>query len=253
MEYNEKKILDAFTLYARLASRGELLKLDAAAYFDDEDVRALLENYVKAVQCTLVSDSEYLYLLPVSLESPFHISNDTFKKKYLTAKSVNMDIYLMYMAVIVLFGCFYDSYQTMDPLEFVSMERWLTSMDARIEALAQHSEEELQARELEMNFNWLAILRKWSDMDSLKETVKKQDARTNSRLSFLNMTREFLLQQKLIRELGNNELALTEKARTVVSAYYMETDYNRGIMDFMYACDHQPKQEKEEQDHAIHQ
>ena len=159
MEYSEKKILDAFTLYARLASRGELLKLDAAAYFDDEDVRALLENYVKAVQCTLVSDSEYLYLLPVSLESPFHISNDTFKKKYLTAKSVNMDIYLMYMAVIVLFGCFYDSYQTMDPLEFVSMERWLTSMDARIEALAQHSEEELQARELEMNFNWLAILR----------------------------------------------------------------------------------------------
>ena len=104
------------------------------------------------------------------------------------------------------------------------------NMDARIEALAQHSEEELQARELEMNFNWLAILRKWSDMDSLKETVKKQDARTNSRLSFLNMTREFLLQQKLIRELGNNELALTEKARTIVSAYYMETDYNRGIM-----------------------
>ena len=251
MEYSEKKILDAFTLYARLASRGELLKLDAAAYFDDEDVRALLENYVKAVQCTLVSDSEYLYLLPVSLESPFHISNDTFKKKYLTAKSVNMDIYLMYMAVIVLFGCFYDSYQTMDPLEFVSMERWLTSMDARIEALAQHSEEELQARELEMNFNWLAILRKWSDMDSLKETVKKQDARTSSRLSFLNMTKEFLLAQKLIHELGNNELALTEKARTIVSAYYMETGYNHGIMDFMYACDHQQPGKKEEQEHAI--
>ena len=251
MEYSEKKILDAFALYAKLAGKGELLKLDAAAYFDDEDVRALLENYAKAVQCTLVSDSDYLYLLPVSLDSPFHISNETFKKKYLTVKSVNMDIYLMYMAIIVLFGCFYDSYQTMDPLDFVPMERWLTSMDERIASLAQHSEEELQKQELALNFNWLAILRKWSDMDSLKETVKKQDARTNSRLSFLNMTKDFLLEQKLIHDLGNHELALTEKARTIVSAYYMETEYNRGIMDFMYACDHQKPEQKGEQAHAV--
>ena len=251
MEYSEKKILDAFMLYAKLSSKGELLKLDAAAFFEDEDVRALLENCAKAVQCTLVSDSDYLYLLPISMESPFHISNDTFKKKYLTAKAVNMDIYLMYMAVIVLFGCFYDSYQTLDPLEFVSMERWLGSMDERIGALSQHSEEELQARELEMNFNWLAILRKWLDMDSLKETVKKQDARTNSRLSFLNMTKDFLLQQRLIHDLGNDELALTEKAKTIVSSYYMETDYNRGIMDFMYSCDHRNPEKEEAGNDAV--
>ena len=241
MEYREEQFLKAFGLYTQLAAKGELLKLDASVYYEDNEIKAILDNYVRAVQCTLISDTENLYLVPVSMESPFHITNDAFKKEYLMAKAVNMDIYLLYLAVIVLFGCFYDSYQTADPADFVTMDRWLETMDQRVAAILQQEEVFLREKEVELNFNWVTLSHKWSDMDGIRETVKKQDARTVSRLSFLNIVKDFLIRQHLVTDLGQQELELTEKAKTIVRLYYMEMEYNKGIFDFMYSCDHQPQ------------
>lgn len=251
MEYQDDTILKAFQLYAGLASKGEIAKVDCTAYFEDEHVRSLVDNYASAVQCTLVSDADYLYLIPISMDSPFHMSNNSIKKEYMTAKSVNMDIYLMYLAIIVLFGCFYDSYESTEPLQFVTMQHWMENMDLRMESLNRHGEDVLKAKEGELNVNWLALLRKWTDMDSIRETAKKQDARTNSRLSFLNMTKEFLIKQHLVRDIGNHEIELTDKARTIYISYYMDREYNKGITDFMYDEDHR-EDVKEGENNAIH-
>lgn len=251
MEYRDDIVLKAFQLYASLASKGELSKVDSSSYFEDEAVRSLVDNYAQLVQCTVMSDADYLYLIPISMESPFHISNENIKKEYMTAKSVNMDIYLMYLAIIVLFGCFYDSYETTEPLQFITMQHWLENMDVRMESLASHDEETLKAKEGELNVNWLALLRKWTDMDSIKETVKQQDARTNSRLSFLNLTKAFLVSQHLLRDIGGQEVELTDKAKTVYISYYMDREYNKGITDFMYELDHTDNI-KEGEYHAIH-
>lgn len=252
MELSQNKILQAFDVYARLAARGELQKQEAVVLWEDDEVRHLVENFARHVQCIIIDDAENYYLIPLSMESPFHISNETFKRKYMPAKAINMDMYLLYLAVIVLFGCFYDSYQTSDPAEFVTMARWLEQMDYCIDSLKHQDEEVLRQKEKEFNYNWLALVRKWTDMDSLKETVRRQDSRTNSRLSFLNMTKDFLVSQHLIHELGNQELQLTEKARIIIHSYYMNSEYNRGIMDFMYNLDHQPSG-KEETHHAVNQ
>ncbi|WP_298465637.1 DUF6063 family protein [uncultured Mitsuokella sp.] len=251
----EENVMLAFDIYARLAVSGQVRKAEISAYWENEEVRHFVERFVGQVQCVLISDADYLYLLPASLESPFHISNEAFKKRYMTSKAVNMDIYLLYLSIIVLFGCFYDSYQTQEPADFVSMSTWLEAMNGRIESLHRHDEETLKAAEGAMNFNWLTLMRKWDDLDSIKETARKQDARTNSRLSFLSMARSFLLQQHLVREIGNDELVLTEKARAIFANYFMEASYNNGILDFMYELDHKDVQdgEKGADDHAIHQ
>ena len=62
------------------------------------------------------------------------------------------------------------------------------------------------------------------------------------------MAKNFLIRQQLLRDVGNDELILTEKAKTIIVTYYMEEEHNRGIMNFMYQLDH-----KEEIHHAVHQ
>lgn len=250
---NQNKILQAFDIYAALAAKGEISRSDAAAIWEDEDIRLLVENFAQHVRCTIIDDSVNYYLIPLALESPFHISNDTFKRKYLPAKAVNLDMYLLYLAVIVLFGCFYDSYQTNKPVEFVTMSRWLEEMDQHIEALNRHDEAVLQAREREDNYNWLALIHKWQDMDSIKETAHKQDGRTSSRLSFLNRARDFLITEGLLRDIGAQQVELTEKAQIIITSYYMNSEYNRGIMNFMYDLDHKEDTEKEGKNHASYQ
>lgn len=234
----EENMIAAFDIYARLAAQGQVRKMEIPIYWENDEVRHFVGVFASRVQCALISDAEYLYLLPIVMDSPFHISNDSFKKKYMTAKSVNMDIYLLYLSIIVLFGCFYDSYQSEDPTDFVSLSVWLEAMNGRIESLHRHDEETLKAAEREMDFNWLTLMRKWDDLDSIKETAKRQDARTNSRLSFLIMAKRFLVKQGLIREIGNDEMELTEKARAIFANYFMEENHNHEILDFMYQLDH---------------
>lgn len=248
MEYTDEIIQAAFQIYTKLASQGQILKSESGRYWDDDEVRSLTNAYAQAVQCTIIHDALYLYLIPIAADSPFHMRNDTIKKEYLTAKSVNMDIYLMYLSIIVLFGIFYDSYQSAEPLQFVPLSRWLDEMNQRMDTLQRYDPALLRQVETEQNINWTSLIKKWADMDSIKETVKKQDARTNSRLSFLIMTKNFLIRQQLLHDAGNDELVLTEKAKTIIVTYYMEEEYNRGIMNFMYQLDH-----KEEINHAVHQ
>ncbi|WP_296822179.1 DUF6063 family protein [uncultured Megasphaera sp.] len=172
MELSQNKIFQAFDVYARLAARGELQKQEVTVLWEDDEVRHLVENFARHVQCIIIDDAENYYLIPLSMESPFHISNETFKRKYMPAKAINMDMYLLYLAVIVLFGCFYDNYQTSDPAEFVTMAWWLEQMDYCIDSLKHQDDEVLRQKEKEFNYNWLALVRKWTDMDSLKETVR---------------------------------------------------------------------------------
>jgi hypothetical protein len=238
MDYTQRQVATAFGLYAELSSKGEIKRENADEYFEDENVRALVEQFAQQVKCTIVSDLTKLYLLPVAQISPFHITNDSFKRLYLPSKAVNLDIYMMYLAIIVLFGKFYDSYQSMEPLEFVTLDGWLASMDERITALKNYDAEMLKRLDAEYDFNWSALIVKWEDVDDVKETVKKQDGRTNSRISFLNIAKNFLEQQNLLLDIGNNEMKLTEKAMVIIQHYYMEQEYNRGILDFMYQFDH---------------
>lgn len=243
----EENMIAAFDIYARLAAQGQVCKAEIPAYWENDEVRHFVGVFVSRVQCALISDAEYLYLLPIAMDSPFHISNDSFKKKYMTAKSVNMDIYLLYLSIIVLFGCFYDSYQSENPIDFVSLSAWLEAMNGRIESLHRHDEETLKVAEREMDFNWLTLMRKWDDLDSIKETAKRQDARTNSRMSFLIMAKRFLAKQGLVREIGNDEMELTEKARAIFANYFMDENYSHGILDFMYQLDHKDSKESEKE------
>ena len=48
------------------------------------------------------------------------------------------------------------------------------------------------------------------------------------------MQRRFLIEQEISEEIGNQELTLTEKAKTIVQRYFMELEYNRGILEFLY-------------------
>lgn len=174
----------------------------------------------------------------------FHVSNDYIKKTYLPAKAVNVDLYMMYVSIIVLFGEFYDSYQTIEPTrDFISLNDWLSSLNERISSLKEQGDKKLKELDSKYDYNWSSVVKKWTDIDEIRETAKVQDARTASRKGFLNIVKHFLESQDLIEDIGNEELALTEKARTIIQKYYMEYDYNRGILDFMYNIDNR-KEEK---------
>lgn len=239
MDYTQNQVMESFRIYAGLARTGQVKRAEAHAYFEDNLIRDLLDKFAYEVQATIVSDRENLYLLPIIQTSPFHVTNDSLKRLYMPSRALNMDIYMMYLAIIVLFGKFYDSYQSMDPLEFVTMGAWLADMNERIAALKNHGEETLKNAEKEQDFNWMMLIQKWEDMDDLKDSVKRQDSRTISRLSLLNTAKAFLEKQDLLLDIGNNEVQLTEKAKTVIQRYFMQDEYNRGILAFIYQYENQ--------------
>ena len=41
----------------------------------------------------------------------------------------------------------------------------------------------------------------------------------------------------MIYDIGNNEMELTEKTKVIVQRYYMDYEYNRGLLDFIYQFD----------------
>ncbi|MGG3693697.1 DUF6063 family protein [Heyndrickxia ginsengihumi] len=149
----------------------------------------------------------------------------------------------MYVTIIILIGEFYDSYQTIEPTrDFISMSDWLEQVNDRLETLQEIEEEELKEIEKEYEYNWSAIIGKWADMDDIKETAKVQSGRTISRLSFLYTVKRFLIAQELVQDIGNDELQLTEKAKVIVQRYFMELEYNRGILEFIYSIDRQKEE-----------
>ena len=116
--------------------------------------------------------------------------------------------------------------------------------------LKAHNEEDLKQYEGEFSYNWSAIIEKWDTMDDIKETAKRQSGNTISRLSFLDMVRRFMHDQGLVEEVGEGELGLSEKTKVIVQRYYMELEYNRGILNFLYNLDERKKNSEEGQHHA---
>lgn len=246
MAYEEEQIMKAFRIYSILAAKGVGEKDELRSYLVDDRIRGLVDRFAHEVQCTLVVAGEYVYLMPQIDTSIFHVSNESLKKDYFPARSQNADIYLMYVAIIILFGEFYDGYQSMGPTrDFLPLGDWLEILNERISALKEHGEEDLRELEREFSYNWLSVIDKWDAMDDLRENVQSQDARTVSRLSFLNTVKGFLTDQELIHDLGNDELELTEKAKTIIRRYYMEYEFNRGILDVIYSLDQRAEAETE--------
>ncbi|MEJ8552628.1 DUF6063 family protein [Tepidibacter sp. Z1-5] len=249
MIYNQEQVIQAFKIYSKLAVNGYGDTDELRLYLADDAIRGLVEQFAKEVDCTIFVAGDCIYLIPISMSSPFHISNENIKKTYLPSKATNIDIYVMYVAVIIMFGEFYNSYQTIEPTrDFLSIDDWLLRVNDRILSLKAYDKEELKELEKEYEYNWISIVEKWDAMDDLKEKVKTQDARVSSRLSFLNTVKKFLEAQELIVDIGNDELELTQKAKTIVQRYYMEHEYNRGILEFMYKLE-QMKGEKEDAGH----
>ncbi|WP_289139633.1 DUF6063 family protein [uncultured Brevibacillus sp.] len=232
--YENEQVMAAFQLYSQLSRDGQADIERMRQYFANDMLRGLVDQFAQEVDCTIIPAGDKLYLVPVAVASPFHIKNSTVKKEYLSAKAKNIDLYLMYVAILVLFGEFYDSYHSHNiTRDFITMFNWLESVDARIQALKEHDQESLQRLDAEFEFNWSQLVEKWDAIDDLRETSKQQDGRTNSRLGFLSQVQNFLMQQELITDLGNQEITLTEKAQTIVQRYYMDTEYNRGILEFI--------------------
>ena len=234
MMYDNEQVLTAFRIYSQLSRDGEADSESMRQYTANDVIRGLVDQFAQEVDCIVIPAGEKLYLVPEAATSPFHIKNATLKKEYLSAKAKNIDVYMMYLAILVLFGQFYDSYHSQEPTrDFITLENWLECIDMRIQALKEHGTEKLQALDAEYEYNWNQLVEKWDAIDDLRESSRQQDGRTNSRLGFLSLVQNFLIQQGLVHDLGNQELALTEKAKTIVQRYYMDTQYNRGILDFL--------------------
>lgn len=238
MNYNEHEIMNAFKIYAELSLKGECDLNAYESFMLDDRVRGLVEQFCDDVNCTVLVTDKRLLLIPLIMGSPFHISNERLKKDYLPKNALNADIYLLYFAIIILYGLFYDSYNTTEPvLEFLPMAMWLDTLNQYIETLANHDQDSLHELEKEMQYNWLAIIDKWHAIDDTNEKVKKQNARTNSRLSFMNSVKEFMVGQELLVDVGNMEVVLTEKSKDVVRRYYMDSEHNRNLLEFLYSME----------------
>ncbi|WP_079504799.1 DUF6063 family protein [Mesobacillus jeotgali] len=247
MNYSESKVMQAFELYMILARDGQAGSDSLSLYIADDSVRALVDGFAHKVDCVIVPAGEKMYMIPKTKLSPFHVNNDYIKRTYLKSGATNADLYLLYFASIVLFGAFYDSYQTLEPTrDFLQLDDWVKLVHERIDLLKELDDEMLKEREREFSYNWGQIVGKWDDMNDIKESAKKQSGNTISRLSFMDTVKRFLVAQELIAEIGNNEIILTEKAKTIVQRFFMEVEYNKGILEFIY-------QWEEEAEYADHQ
>lgn len=245
MNYSEQTVTKAFQIYTTLAREGVADKESVQLYRADDQIRGLLDTFSREVDCVIVGTSEQLFLIPETKLSPFHVSNDWIKRNYLRSSATNGDIYLLYFATIILFGSFYDTYQSQEATrQFLRKEEWIRFIQERIDQLKSHEKETLASLEKEFSYNWSIIIEKWEDMDDIKETAKKQTGNTISRFSFIDTVKRFLIDQALIQEIGNDEFTLTEKAKTIIQRYFMEVEYNKGIFEFIYRFER-------EESHAI--
>ena len=231
----DQQLMSAFKIYARLNADGRILKENAKLYHTDDDVRGTLMAFAAEVDCTIISADKYLYMVPLTKNSIFHMTNDEIKRKYFPSRALNMDIYLMYVAIIVFVGEFYDSYQTTRPTrEFITTVDWLSSLNERLSGLRDFEDDYLKDMEEEYDYNWLDILGNWEAMDNVKEGIRRRTARTVSRMSFMMIVKNFMLGEGIAKEIGADELVMTDKTKAIVTKYFMEYEFNRGIIDFIY-------------------
>lgn len=231
----QQAVMEAFKIFTRLSQSGQMPKAEAVAYLEDDEVRGLLSEFVEEVSCAILTAGEKLYMVPLNQNSFFHMSNQEIKERYLPARALNMDIYLMYVAMMIFIGEFYDSYQSSEPTrDFLTVTDWLESVTNRLSAMKALDEEKLIELEKEYEYNWLGILKRWEDLDIINESVKKQTAKSGSKISFLNIVKNFMVAQDLAVEVGFDEIALTQKAKVIVGRYFMDYEYNRGVLELLF-------------------
>lgn len=231
----DERLMSVFKLYAQLNANGKILKEQAGIYNRDDEARGMLMAFVGEVDCTIIAAGKYLYMVPLTKNSIFHVTNDDIKKTYFPSRALNMDVYLMYVAIIIFIGEFYDSYQTTRPTrEFITTVDWLSSLNERLNHIREFDDQHLKAMEEAYDYNWLDILKNWEAMDNVKEGIKRRTARTVSRMSFMMIVKNFMLKEGIAKEIGADELVLTEKTNAIVTKYFMEYEYNRGIIEFIY-------------------
>lgn len=238
MHIKRDNVMKAFKVYTALARDGMVGKAELGDYDGEDEVRSLLEEFADGVDCAIVRTADGLYLIPETSLSPFHVSNDWLKRTYLRADSLNADIYLVYFATIVLFGAFFDRYHSQEQtLQFITDAEWLKRIDERVRVLESLDTEKLIQSEREFSYNWRLIIEKWRDMDDIKESAKRQSGNTISRLSFLDRVKRFLISEGLVKEIGNAELTITEKAKVIIQRFFMNAEFNNNILEFIYDTD----------------
>lgn len=235
MNYSERNVLCAFSIYTQLARDGWADVEAVKQYTGEADIQSLLEKFAREVDAVIIRTTDHLYMIPETRYSEFHVSNDWIKRTHLGTSALNADIYLLYFATIVLLGAFFDRYNTEEPtLQFLRLTDWVTKMNERIRYLQTYNEEQLSDLESEFNYNWRAIIDKWEDMDDIKESAKRQRGRTISRLSFIHKAKDFLIAEGIIKDIGNQEVTITEKTQIIIQRYFMDVAYNKNIFEFIY-------------------
>lgn len=235
MYYDGENVMKAFKLYTKLAREGFIKEEDFQQYMSINEVSDLIDLYAKEMDCVLFITGNQLYMVPKTMSSPFHVINEYLRKTYFKSGATNSDLYLAYFATIVMLGEFYNSYSTNEPTRhFLSLERWVEAVNERIDVLAQHSEERLKELEMEHSYNWLSIIENWMALDTIKESAKSQKGQTLSRLSFIHTVKNFLIKEKVINDIGNDEVELTDRAKMIVQRYFMNLEFNNAILQFLY-------------------
>ncbi|MDO4765376.1 MAG: DUF6063 family protein [Eubacteriales bacterium] len=226
------QIMEAHKIYHRLLQNGKASKEDCRAIAEPE-VRQLVESFAAEAKAAIIGAGDYYYFIPLTEGSDYHRSNEEIRK-FLPGNSKNIDIYMMYLAIIILVGEFYNSYHTSQMTrDFLTISDWLASMNERLEALGAIGTEKLKQLEREYEYNWLGIIERWNELDIIKEGTK-EIATTKSRKAFLGNVIRFLQAEELVEEVGPEEYCLTLKMRIIVTHYFMDYQYNRGILDLIY-------------------
>ncbi|SMC33473.1 DUF6063 family protein [Sporomusa malonica] len=237
MRYEQNDVIKAFQLFSLLTQQGFIEKDDVEFYRINEEVQSLVEQFAREVDAVLVLAADIVYLIPATALSPFHVKNEQLRRE-MGSNATNADIYMMYFCILVFIGEFYNSYLSNEvQRDFLTTSQWLDVLQERLNTLRQHSADDLSRHAEELQYNWLAILEKWDALNDLKESAQSQKGNTVSRLSFLHKVLQFMFKEKLVEQVGPDEYILTEKTKTIVQRYFMELDYNRGILQFMYRYD----------------
>ncbi|WPK10297.1 DUF6063 family protein [Lysinibacillus louembei] len=245
MLYQQEKVERAFEMYSELAMEGRVTGEAVRLFKIDTDFRALVEMFCKKVQAICIEVGDEVLLVPETRLSPFHVTNEALKREYFKTKGRNEDLYLMYFATICVIGEFYNAFHSIHPTRpFITIEEWIQAIDRRMATLREYDEETLKEKEKQYSYRWHMLLEKWDGLDDVKETAKRQSANTMSRVSFLHTTCRFLRDEEILIETGIGEFELTEKAKVIIGNYFMDSEYNRGIIAFLYSM-----KEEDDADH----
>lgn len=235
MQFQQDMVMQAFEMYNELALNGRITGKSVRLYKIDTDFRALVDMFCQKVDTVCIEVGEEVLLIPTVKLSEFHVSNDTLKKEYFRSKGKNEDLYMMYFATICVIGEFYNSFHTLNPTRsFITIDEWIEAINRRIESLASFDEETLKEKEKYYSYRWSLLIEKWEGLDDVKESLMKQRASTSSRVSFLLITIRFLQDQEILVEVGEGEYQLTEKTQVIIGNFFMDSEYNRGIIDFLF-------------------